>query len=81
MLVIKVCVGSSCHLRGAYGVIKEIKELLKTKQLEDRVDLEACFCQNNCHEAVNVSVGDETISGITPDNVAQRLAAYLKGIE
>ncbi|MFY9370566.1 MAG: NAD(P)H-dependent oxidoreductase subunit E [bacterium] len=81
MLVIKVCVGSSCHLRGAYGVINKIKDLLAKKELEGKVKLEACFCQNNCHEAVNITVGDEVVSGVTPDNVVQRLAVYLQEIE
>ena len=28
-MVLKVCVGSSCHLRGSYDVIEEMKRLIK----------------------------------------------------
>ena len=28
-MVVKVCVGSSCHLRGSYDVIEEMKRLIK----------------------------------------------------
>ena len=33
-MVLKVCVGSSCHLKGSYDVIEKFKELLKKYQLQ-----------------------------------------------
>ena len=34
-MVLKVCVGSSCHLKGSYDVIEKFKELLKKYEVED----------------------------------------------
>ena len=47
-MVLKVCVGSSCHLRGSYDVIEEMKRIIKKYGVEDKVDLQASFCMGNC---------------------------------
>jgi len=31
MLEIKICVGSSCHLKGSYNVINEFQHLIEEK--------------------------------------------------
>ena len=78
MLIVTVCVGSSCHLKGAYGVIEEIKRLLAENKLPGRVELQAGFCLDNCRGAVNIKVGDILISGVSPTNVEEHLSSYLK---
>lgn len=51
---IKVCVGSSCHLKGSYEVIEAFKEVLKKFDVEDLVDLQASFCLGHCVHGVSV---------------------------
>ena len=53
-MVVKVCVGSSCHLRGSYDVIEEFKRLVKKYRVEDEVNLQATFCVGNCMNGVLV---------------------------
>lgn len=53
-MIIKVCVGSSCHLKGSYDVIEQMKELLKKYDVEDLVDLQASFCLGFCSQGVTV---------------------------
>lgn len=53
-MVVKVCVGSSCHLRGSYDVIEEFKHLIKKHGVEDKVELQATFCVGNCMNGVSV---------------------------
>ena len=54
-MVIKVCVGSSCHLKGSYDVIEAFKAILKKYDVEDLVDLQASFCLGHCAQGVTVS--------------------------
>ncbi len=54
-MIIKVCVGSSCHLKGSYDVIEAMKNILKKHQLEDKVELEASFCLGHCAKGVSVA--------------------------
>ena len=56
-MTIKVCVGSSCHLKGSYNVIEAFKEILKKYDVEDVVELQASFCLGHC--ALGVTVGCE----------------------
>ncbi len=58
-MTIKVCVGSSCHLKGSYEVIEAFKEVLKKYDVEDLIDLQASFCLGHC--ALGVTVGCEGI--------------------
>ena len=59
-MTIKVCVGSSCHLKGSYDVIEAFKEVLKKYDVEDLVDLQASFCLGHCAKGVTVLCdGDE----------------------
>ena len=51
---IKVCVGSSCHLKGSYDVIQSLKDILKKYDVEDLVELQASFCLGHCAKGVNV---------------------------
>lgn len=56
MTTIKVCVGSSCHLKGSYDVIESFKQILKKYDVEDVVDLQASFCLGFCAQGVTVKV-------------------------
>lgn len=53
-MTIKVCVGSSCHLKGSYDVIEAFKRVIKKYDVEDLVDLQASFCLGNCARGVTV---------------------------
>ena len=66
MVTVTVCVGSSCHIKGARNVIMRFNELLKEHALEDRVELKGSFCMERCGEGVNWQIDDEplTSSGV-----------------
>lgn len=71
---IKVCVGSSCHLKGSYDVIQAMKEILKKYDVEDAVELQASFCLGHCAEGVNVLT-----EGITPDKAGKSASILTDG--
>lgn len=58
MKVISVCVGSSCHLKGSYDIIRIFKELIKEHKLDKEWELKAEFCCNNCRNPVSVKICD-----------------------
>ncbi len=68
MLTVRVCVGSSCHLKGSYGVLDAFKEYVKKYGVEDKIDLRPSFCLNRCSQGINVKAGDTYISGVSPES-------------
>ena len=68
-MVLKVCVGSSCHLKGSYDVIEKLKEIIKRYDVEDMVDLQASFCLGHCSEGVTVKADEEFLLNVNKDNI------------
>lgn len=68
-MVIKVCVGSSCHLKGSYDVIEKLKEIIKKYDVEDIVELQASFCLGHCSEGVTVKADEEFLLNVNKDNI------------
>ena len=66
MVEVKVCVGSSCHMKGSYQVIKTFEELIKKNDLKDEVALKASFCMGQCQNDVSVDV-DGKIYSVSPE--------------
>lgn len=63
-----ICVGSSCHLKGSYDVIKAFQALVKEYGLEEKVTLSASFCMGHCTQGVGLKVDGEYVEGLTRDN-------------
>ncbi len=71
MLVIQVCVGSSCFLRGSKNVIAEIENLIAHYRLDDIVTLKGIFCLERCSDGVTVMIGKKTYTNITCENIVE----------
>ena len=67
MLLITICVGSSCSLRGSDELASELFRLIEKEQLEGLVDIVGAFCMDGCSKGVSVRVGEAEFSGIRPD--------------
>jgi len=69
MIEINVCVGSSCHLKGSYDIIKTLERLIEVNDLKDDVVLKATFCMGQCTEGVAVTINGVLIKHLNRDNV------------
>ena len=68
-MVVGVCVGSSCHLKGSYDVIQKLQKLIAENNLEDKVTLKASFCLGNCSNGVSMRIDGEVVSNANPENI------------
>jgi NADH-quinone oxidoreductase subunit G len=75
MVTVTVCVGSSCHLRGARDVIDRFSEMLKQYGLEDRVTLQGSFCMERCGEGINWQVDEEPLTSANAGEAAETFRA------
>ena len=69
MLVVQICVGSSCHLKGSQEIVTLMQKAVEDYNLDGDVVLTGSFCIGKCNrEGVTVQVDDDVYTGITPQN-------------
>lgn len=64
---IKVCIGSACHLKGSYEVIKIFKQHIESNGCEHKILLKSSFCLGKCSDAVSVQIDGSDIFSISPE--------------
>lgn len=69
MLIIQVCVGSSCHLKGSAEIVQMFESAIAEHHIEDEVILTGSFCIGKCNRVgVSVQVNDDVHVGVTTEN-------------
>ena len=69
MLIVQVCVGSSCHLKGSEAIVELFENAIAENHVEDEVVLTGSFCIGKCNRVgVTVQINDEVHVGVTPEN-------------
>lgn len=67
-MIIQICVGSSCHLKGSPEIVELLQNAVKEFNLENEVTLTGSFCIGKCNrDGVTVQVDDEIFAGITKE--------------
>lgn len=68
-MIVQICVGSSCHLKGSQDIVEMLQDAVEKNHLSDDVTLAGSFCTGKCNrEGVTVVVDDEIYTGITKEN-------------
>ncbi|MGN1042056.1 MAG: (2Fe-2S) ferredoxin domain-containing protein [Christensenellales bacterium] len=72
MVIIQVCVGSSCHLKGAPEIVALLQKYISSENLENEIVLTGSFCAGRCNRVgVTITVDDDVYTGITVENFAE----------
>ncbi|MHC1695670.1 MAG: (2Fe-2S) ferredoxin domain-containing protein [Eubacteriales bacterium] len=65
-MIVQVCIGSSCHIKGSYEIVQLMRKYIKDCSLEHQVTLAGSFCVGKCNrEGVTVQVDDTVYIGVT----------------
>ncbi len=73
---IKICIGTSCYLKGAYDLYKEVDQYIKEKELTHTVNLEATFCLEKCTEGPVVEIDGELFTHTDKASVIQYIESF-----
>ena len=77
-MIVQVCVGSSCHLRGSSAIVELLQQAVESYHLEDEVTLAGSFCIGQCNRiGVTVQVDDDVHVGITKENFNEFLSEHV----
>lgn len=78
-MIVKICIGSSCHLKGSYDVVQGMKEMLRKYDVEDLIELQASFCFVQCADGVVMRAEDALdgsadvfVRGVNKDNIEEK---------
>ncbi len=61
-IAVKVCLGTSCYMKGSYDLLNDIIALADKQEWAKNLEVKGTFCFENCGKAPNVMVEDTLIS-------------------
>jgi len=67
-MIIQICVGSSCHIKGSEAIVELFRKEIEEKKLDRDITLAGSFCSGQCNRVgVTVMVNDVVYTGITKE--------------
>lgn len=68
-MIVQVCIGSSCHLKGSRDIIELLQSRIDAEGFNDEITLAGSFCVGKCNRVgVTVQVDDDIVTGVTKEN-------------
>ncbi len=67
-MLITICIGSSCHLKGSRSVIQGLEKKIRENNLASKIELNGSFCTGECEKGVCVKI-DEELFSVSPETV------------
>lgn len=77
---VEICVGSSCHLKGSYEVVKVLEHYIEENDLKEDIRLQGSFCLGHCTEGVSVRMDGKVLS-LSPENAVDVLRRRLEAMQ
>ena len=79
-MIVQICVGSSCHLKGSQEVIELMQSAVAERHLENEITLAGSFCSGKCNRTgVTVTVDDQVIPGVNRENFKEFFETHVMG--
>lgn len=68
-MIIQICVGSSCHLKGSPEIVELLQKSVAENHLENEITLAGSFCIGKCNRVgVTIQIDDDIHTGVTKEN-------------
>lgn len=82
-MLIQVCIGSSCHIKGSHDIVEMLKSSIEKYNLESDVTLAGSFCTGKCNRVgVTIQIDDEIYTGVTKESFNEFFNEHiLKGVQ
>ena len=67
-MIIQICVGSSCHLKGSPEIVELLQKAIEEYHLTNEITLAGSFCIGKCNRVgVTVQIDDDIHVGVTKE--------------
>ena len=78
MLIVQICVGSSCHLKGSPEIVELLQQAVAEYHLEEDVILTGSFCIGKCNRVgVTIQINDDVHVGVTKENFREFFKTHI----
>jgi NADH-quinone oxidoreductase subunit G len=77
-LSLDICFGTSCFLRGAQALYRDLMEHIRKNNLEEQINFKATFCGKHCKQGPVLIVNGKTLKQCTFDMAVSEISAALK---
>lgn len=68
MIVVEICIGSSCFIRGSEELVQKFQKAVEERHLDNEIVLTGSFCSGKCNrEGVTITVDGKQYTGVTPE--------------
>lgn len=78
--IIRICLGTACHVKGGAKILEELEEVLQIKDGETTEDLkftlESVACIGACGLAPVITINDDTHGRLAPESISKILEQY-----
>ena len=59
-MIVQICVGSSCYLKGSEKLVELFQKAIQENKLDDEITLTGRFCSNKCNRVgVTITIDDD----------------------
>jgi NADH:ubiquinone oxidoreductase subunit E len=72
-VLVNVCLGTGCYLRGAQDLIHNLIKATEKSGLIDKIDVRGSFCFEFCDRGPVVKIGGEIIEAATVEKVLSKI--------
>jgi NADH:ubiquinone oxidoreductase subunit E len=69
-MIISICVGSSCHLKGSREIISKLEALINEYDLKNIIELNGSFCLGDCVNGVCVKI-EASLYSVHPETTEE----------
>ncbi len=81
MMIVQICVGSSCHLKGSAELVELLEQALAEHHIEDEVTMAGSLCIGKCNRVgVTVQVDDDVHVGINRENFKEFFTNHILNV-
>jgi len=78
MVIVQICVGSSCFLRGAPMIIDKLLKLVAFHEISNHLTLKGSFCLEQCSKGgVSIRIGDDLLTGVKCEDLPELFEAKI----
>ncbi len=78
MIVIEICLGSSCYVKGANQVVESVKQCIKKNDWTNFVVLKGAFCMGNCSNGLGLRINNEIIHDCSLTNLVETIERAIR---